>query len=165
MSTPDNLARLQVLAGLDLDDPDLRRQLDAITERTAHRLGMPISLVSFVLDTAQLLAGSHGVDGWIAAAHGTPVEWSFCANAVASGQPYIVPDTSTDAVQSTNPLTVVVGFGSYAGVPLAVDGAVVGAHCVIDTAAHDFTDADLAELRESAAEITALLERYRLPTG
>ena len=163
MNAPHNLARMQVLASIDLDHPDLRRELDTITERTAHRLGLPISLVSFVLDTAQLLVGSHGVDGWIADAQGTPVEWSFCANTVASGQPYIVPDTSIDPVQSTNPLTVVDGFGSYAGVPLTLDGVILGAHCVISTATHDFTEDDLTELRESANEITTLLQRYRLP--
>jgi hypothetical protein len=47
----DNLARIQV-AGLNLDSPVLRRELDAIAERTAGRPALPISLVSFMLDTA-----------------------------------------------------------------------------------------------------------------
>ena len=165
MNGLDNLARAQVLAGLDLDNPALRRELDAITERTAGRLGLPISLVSFVLDTAQLLGGSHGIDGWIAAAQGTPVEWSFCANAVASGQPYIVPDATADAQQANNPLVTIDGIRSYAGVPLTLDGQILGAHCIIGTDTHNFTDADLAELRDSADEITALLQNYRLPTS
>ncbi len=163
MNGLDNLSRMQVLAGIDLDNPALRRELDAITERTAGRLGLPISLVSFVLDTAQLLGGAYGVDGWIAAAQGTPVEWSFCANAVASGQPYIVPDATIDAQQSGNPLVTIDGIRSYAGVPLVLDGQVLGAHCIIGTDAHIFTDADLAELRTSAEEITAVLQNYRLP--
>ncbi|KUL41961.1 GAF domain-containing protein [Actinoplanes awajinensis] len=161
MSDTDLLARMHVLAGLDLDNPALRQRLDEITARTAGRLGLPISLVSFVLDTAQLLGGTYGVEGWIADAGGTPVEWSFCANAVESGQPYVVPDTSVDPLQSVNPLAFVDGFGSYAGVPLIVDGTVLGAHCVIGTAAHEFTDADLAELRTSADEIATVLQSYR----
>ncbi|MEV4283170.1 GAF domain-containing protein [Actinoplanes xinjiangensis] len=165
MNDLNDLARMQVLAGLDLDNPALRGQLDTITERTAARLGLPISLVSFVLDTSQFLGGSHGIDGWIAAAQGTPVEWSFCANAVTSGQPYIVPDATTDAQQSSNPLVTVDGIRSYAGVPLILDGQILGAHCIIGTETHTFTDADLAELRDSAEEISALLQDYRLPTG
>ena len=165
MNGLDDLARMRVLAGLDLDNPVLRRELDAITERTAGRLGLPISLVSFVLDTAQLLGGSYGLDGWIAAVRGVPVEWSFCANAVASGRPYVVPDATTDAQQAGNPLVTVDGVRSYAGVPLVLDGQVLGAHCIIGADAHIFTDADLAELRDRAEEITALLKNYRLPTG
>jgi GAF domain-containing protein len=158
-------ARVLALAGLDLDDPELRRRLDAITDRTAERLGLPISLVSFVLDTAQFLGGSHGVDNWISEARGTPVEWSFCARAVETGLDYVVPDTTVDPRQAGNPLVTVDGFRSYAGVPLLFDGQVVGAHCVIGTVTHDFTDADLAELHASAGEIGALLSEYRLPTG
>jgi GAF domain-containing protein len=163
MNTLDNLARMQVLASLDLDNPALRRELDAITERTASRLGLPISMVSFVLDTAQLLGGAHGIGGWVAAAQGTPVEWSFCANAVASGQPYIVPDATVDAQQASNPLVTIDGIRSYAGVPLILDGQILGAHCIMGTDTHTFTDAELAELRDSADEITALLQNYRLP--
>lgn len=158
-------ARLRVLASVDLDHPDLRRELDLITARTSQRIGLPIGLVSLVLDTAQFLAGSHGVDGWIAAAQGTPVEWSFCAHAVASGRPYVVTDAANDAVQATNPLVTVDGIRSYAGVPLVLDGQILGAHCVIGDSAHAFSDADLAELTGAAAEIIALLERYRLPAG
>jgi GAF domain-containing protein len=159
-----DIDRIRVIAGLDLRNPHLRAQLDAITTRTAERLGLPISLASIVLDTAQFLAGSHGVAGWIAEAEGTPVEWSFCAHAVASAAPYVVPDTAADPEQSGNPLVTEDGFRSYAGFPVTVDGAVLGAHCVIGTEPRDFTTADLAWLEESAKEISDLLERYRRTT-
>lgn len=153
--------RLRVLAGIDLDNPELQQRLNAVAESTARRLGLPISLVSVVLDTAQFLAGAHGVEGWIATARGTPVEWSFCAHAVASGRPYIVPDATIDTRQSANPLVTVDGVRSYAGIPLILDGEVLGAHCVIGTEAHDFSDEDLGELARGAAEITELLQQYR----
>lgn len=157
--------RILALAGLDLDHPELRRRLDAITDRTAERLGLPISLVSFVLDTAQFLGGSHGVDNWISAAQGTPVEWSFCAHTVRTGHDFVVPDTTEEPHLAGNPLVTVDGFRSYAGVPLIFDGHVLGAHCVIGTATHEFTEADLAELRAGAEEIAAALSEFRLPTG
>ncbi|MEU4621997.1 GAF domain-containing protein [Actinoplanes sp. NPDC023801] len=153
--------RFAVLAGIDLDDPELRRRLDAIAERTAHRLGQPIGLVSMVLNTAQVFPGSYGLQGWLAEMAGTPIEWSFCVNAVTSGAPYVVPDATEDVKQAGNPLVTVDGVRSYAGVPIVVDGAILGAHCVLGPDPRAFTEADLAELRRGADEISALLEEYR----
>ena len=158
----DDLPRMRVLASIDLDDPHLRAKLDAISARTAARLNLPIALATLVFDTAQIIAGSHGVGGWIAEAVGTPVEWSFCAHVVAGRRPYVVTDAATDPVQATNPLVTIDGIGSYAGVPLTIDGHVLGGHCVADGQPHDFTEADLAELRAAADEITAVLQQHRI---
>ena len=156
--------RLGALAGYDWDHPDLRRGVDAISQRTATRLGLPVGMANIVLDTAQFTVGSHGVTGWIAEAGGTPVEWSFCAQTVMTSHPYVVANASVDPVQRHNPLVTIDGFTSYAGVPLIDhDGHVFGAHCVLGTSTHTFCDADLAELCDAAAEIMALAQRYRLP--
>ncbi|WP_328474511.1 GAF domain-containing protein [Actinoplanes sp. NBC_00393] len=150
------------MAGIDLDNVELRGRLDAITARTAARLGQPVSLVSMVLDTAQFFPGSHGLDGWLADLHGTPAEWSFCATAVRTGTAYVVPDATSDEHQASNPLVTVDGVRSYAGVPIVVDGQILGAHCVLGFQEQTFSEADLAELRRSAQEIGAVLEAYRL---
>ncbi|GAA2640511.1 GAF domain-containing protein [Paractinoplanes durhamensis] len=160
----DDFRRMAVLAGIDIDNPELRRRLDALSERTAALLGRPSSLVSMVLDSAQFFAGSYGLDGWLGEMGGTPIEWSFCVNAVRSGQSYVVPDAAADALQSGNPLVYIDGIRSYAGVPLVVDGEVLGAHCVLDKAPGEFTPDDLGELRRGADEIVALLSSYRLPS-
>lgn len=153
--------RLEILADIDLDNPELRRRLDAITSRTASRLGQPVALVSMVLDAAQIFPGSHGLDGWLADLAGTPIEWSFCVNAVESGSAYVVPDATVDAKQSGNPLVTIDGIRSYAGVPIVVDGAIMGTHCVLGPDPRPFTDADLDELRRGAEEIGELLGSYR----
>jgi len=158
-------SRMLVLSSLDLDNPDLRHQLDTISERTARRFGVPASVVVLVLDTAQIFVGSYGVEGWIAAVQGTPVEWSFCSHAVATGEPYIVPDAAVDPDQSDIPLVTVDGIRSYAGMPLKIDGQVVGAHCVIGATARSFDEDELAELRRNADEITELLNRHRVPAA
>lgn len=158
----DDPPRLRVLAGIDFDDPFLRADLDAITARTAERLGLPISLVTMVLDSVQLIAGAYGIDGWVAAAGGTPVEWSFCAHAVATGRPYVVTNAAVDPVHAGNPLVTIDGIASYAGVPLIVDGQVLGAHCVVGASAHTFTDTDLAELQAATAEVAAALQHHRV---
>ncbi|GIM89021.1 GAF domain-containing protein [Paractinoplanes toevensis] len=159
----NDFQRLAALAEIDIDNPELRGKLDALAERAASRLGRPVGLISMVLDSSQFFAGSHGLEGWLAELGGTPIEWSFCVNAVRSGQPYVVPDARADPLQSSNPLVCADGVRSYAGVPIVLDGEVLGAHCVLGYAPGDFSPADLEELRRGAEEIVALLAEYRLP--
>ena len=152
--------RMRVLASIDFDNPQLRAALDRLAERTAQHTGLPIGLVTLVFDTAQMTAGSAGLDGtWIAAADGTPVEWSFCANAVATGQPYVIDDATTSE-QATNPLVTIDGINSYAGVPITVAGQIVGAHCILGTEAHHFTPDQLTHLHTAAHEAACLLHEY-----
>ncbi|WP_432524994.1 GAF domain-containing protein [Kineococcus sp. SYSU DK006] len=155
-------ARLAALAAYDLDDPRLRTRLDALAARTAEAVGAPVGLVSLVLDSAQHLAGSSGLTGWMAETGGTPVEWSFCANAVVEDRPYVVQDASTDPLQHDNPLVTHDGIASYAGVPLRTrDGHVLGAQCVLDTAAHRFGPEEIAVLEAAAAQAVAILDEHR----
>ncbi|MBB4743982.1 GAF domain-containing protein [Actinoplanes octamycinicus] len=157
LATP---ARMRVLASIDFDNPQLRAALNRITARTAQRTGLPISLATLVFNTSQMAVGATGLDDtWIAASDGTPVEWSFCATMVTTGQPYVIPD-ARDSEQATNPLVTVDGIASYAGVPLTVSGQIVGAHCILGTEAHQFTSGHLAELASAAQEITALLQEF-----
>jgi GAF domain-containing protein len=159
----NDFQRMAVLAGIDIDNPELRGKLDAVAARTAERVGREVGLISMVLDSSQFFAGASGLDGWLAELGGTPIEWSFCVHAVRSRQPYVVPDARIDALQSANPLVHVEGVRSYAGVPIVVDGEVLGAHCVLGYAAGDFSPADVEELRRGAEEIVALLTAYRRP--
>jgi len=153
--------RLEVLASIDFDDPELRRQLDSIVERTAGESGFPVSLVTLLSDMTQFLAGSYGVPSWMREAQGTPVEWSFCTDVVASGRAQTIADLARHDRHSINPLVTVDGARSYAGVPLVLDGQVLGAHCVVGTAPHSFTEEEMDALRRGAREVTALLGRFR----
>jgi GAF domain-containing protein len=165
MSPAREHRRLSVLAGVDIDNPVLRAQLDAVSARTAARLGQPVSLVTMVLDGAQFFAGSFGLEGWLADVGGTPAEWSFCVNAVRSGEAYVVSDARVDALHAANPLVRVDGVRSYAGVPIVMDGEVLGAHCVLGYAPSDFSAVDLDVLRAGADEIVALLDAHRFSSA
>ncbi|WP_229072939.1 GAF domain-containing protein [Actinoplanes sp. DH11] len=153
--------RMRDIAGLDLLNPDLRTSLDEIAERSATLLEAPVSLVSVVLDTSQLILGSHGVSGWVEQAQGTPAEWAMCTHTVLAGEPYCVIDGYEDPKHIDNPFLRMTGLRSYLGVPLlGVGGQVIGAHCVIDARRRIFTDVDLAVLTDGAEKVMRLLQAY-----
>ena len=156
------LDRLVELTQYDLDAPGLRAELDDITRHTAEELGQPVSLVTIVLDRAQLFLGRHGLEGWADEAGGTPAEWAFCAEMVRTGRPYVMPDATVDPLHHDNPLVTEVGVRSYAGAPLVTDnGQVLGGHCVVGLEPHEYSEHDLAVLREAADHVMEALERYR----
>jgi GAF domain-containing protein len=157
-----DMDRLAEIADLDPFAADTGPLLDEFARRAAERCGVRVGLVTIVLDGAQVLAGRHGLTGWLAAAPGTPVEWSFCATTVRTGRPYVVPDATVDATQQDNPLVTEDGVVAYAGAPLVTSrGHVLGACCVVGDEPRRFSAAELEDLRVMATEVVAVLEQRR----
>ncbi len=155
--------RLQEIADLNLLSSEIDPILQDVAARTATHLGMPVSLISIVLDEALHVAGSHGLDGlWLGETGGHPAEWSFCATSVRTRDAYVVEDALNDSQQSENPLVVQDGVRCYAGVPLITSrGFVLGNLCVVGLEERTFTADELAFLREMAALAVARMEARR----
>jgi GAF domain-containing protein len=154
--------RLQEIVDLDLLSPDVDEILRQTAETAAARLRLPMSMVTVVLDEAQFFAAHHGLTGWMAETRGTPVEWSFCANAVISREPFVVEDATTHPAVKDNPLVANDGIRCYAGIPLVSSrGHALGTLCVIGTEARTFSDDDLDALRGLAKKAVERIESRR----
>lgn len=167
-STPEHAellsrrARLEDIAALGLHRRELDETLQEIARRAATELGLPIGLVSIVLDEAQYFAAHHGLEGWLGATRGTPVEWAFCQNAVKSETPFVVEDARLHPVVRDNPLVTNEGIRCYAGIPLVTTrGHALGTLCVIGTESRKFSDREMQRLHVLAREVMAHLERRR----
>lgn len=159
-------ARLREIVELDLLSSEVDDILQATAEEAADRLGLPQALVTVVLDQAQFFAALHGIDGWLAEARGTPVEWSFCAIAVATGEPFVVEDATTHPLTRDNPMVEYEGVRCYAGIPLVSSrGYPLGTLCVIGKVQHTFSDADLETLRGLAEKAVRRIEERRVGGG
>jgi GAF domain-containing protein len=155
-------ARLEEIAELDLLGPGVDDILQATAEEAAERLHLPMSLVSVVTDQAQFFAAHHGLTGWLREARGTPAEWSFCANAVRSGEPFVVEDAATHPLVRENPLVTEDGIRCYAGIPLVTTrGHALGTLCVLGTESHTFTSDEMDTLRALAARAVERIEERR----
>lgn len=155
-------ARLEEIAALGLTSAEVDEVLQRTVEEAAARLDMPTALVSVVMDEAQWFAAHTGLPPWMAEARGTPVEWSFCANAVRSGEPFVVEDSTTHPLVKDNPLVHMDNILCYAGIPLVTStGRTLGTLCVIGTEPRSFSEAELDTLRTLAKQAMDRIEERR----
>ena len=148
---------------LDLYSTQARERLDAAARTAAERLGLPVGVVSIVLEGTHFNAGAHGLTGELAEERSMPVEWSLCATVVRRSDAYVVEDAGVDPAHRDNPLVDEGSVRSYAGVPLVSRrGHVLGAYCVMDSAPRHFTPDQVEQLRALAADVVAELERCRI---
>lgn len=154
-----DLDRLREIAELDLDSPEVDEILESIIREAAEHLDLPIGVVSIVLDEAQYFKAMFGVDGWVGASRGTPVEWSFCRNVVINKSEFVVENALEDETMKDSPLVHNEGIRCYAGIPMVTSrGNVVGSFCVKGREERHFSERDLEALRGYAARAMAHIE-------
>jgi GAF domain-containing protein len=155
--------RLAEIVELDLLDSEVDPILQDVAARAAAGLGLPVSLVSVVLDEALHVAASHGIEGlWLGDTRGHPVEWSFCAMSVRTRDAFVVEDAATHPYHATNPLVMQDGVRCYAGVPLISSrGFVLGNLCVVGLEQRSFSEDEMVFLRTLAAEAVQQIEARR----
>lgn len=122
--------RLGVLASYGLDDLEGDAELTRIVGFAARLCEAPICLVSLVEEERQRFLAKVGLE-----VDETPRPTSFCAHTMQLDRPMVVPDARLDPRFDDNPLvTGAPHIRFYAGAPLiSVEGAPLGALCVIDT--------------------------------
>jgi hypothetical protein len=105
--------------------------LDPVGEQVVALTGMPIGLLSFVLDTVQLFRSHKGLPPALAVSRATNRCDSFCQIVVQRERPFVVTDARTDT-RVSKVLVDAYGIMSYIGVPVRVEGQVIGSVCAID---------------------------------
>lgn len=152
-------SRLKEIARLDLISDEVDEILNELAQKAADEFDLPMGMVSIVLDEAQITAGAHGVEGWIAETGGIPNEWSFCSNSVTSGKPFVVEDATKHPKTKDNPLVSNDGIRCYAGVPLETsNGHILGNFCVVGAQNRSFTEEEIEQLRDYADKAVARIE-------
>lgn len=150
--------RLRGVAAAELrghrDDADL----DAIV-RTLHlACGVPIAAINIVTSNLQTYTAEVGV--------GEPCTeildgLSFCAEVVNTGLSLIVPDAAGHPVYSRNPMVLDGVVGAYAGLPLVVNGVVLGTVAIFDRSAREFSAEVLEILGHQTQLATSTLSLRR----
>lgn len=146
---PNRLAALRASGLLDAA-PELA--FDRATRLATRLLGVPVSLFSLVDAERQMFKSQIGLAGWAAEARGTPLSHSFCQHVVASGETLAVRDAREAPALCGNRAIRDLNVVAYLGIPVRDgEGNVLGSFCAIDGAPRDWTEEDIATMRDLAA--------------
>ena len=152
--------RLERIAVMDLvDERPADAALQHLVEDTAHAFGVPVALISLVLQDRQWFKAHVGIGGELLTARGSPRDWAFCRHVVESRAPLIVPDARAHPAFADNPLVLDGTVGSYAGAPVITPrGDVLGSLCIIDSAPSPFSADQVEDLVHLARRVAGELE-------
>ena len=149
--------RLAALARTGLPDPAAGPSFDRLARLAARFLGVPVSLVSLIDADRQFFPGCVGLPEPWAARGETPLSHSFCQHVVTAGAPLIIPDARRDDRVKDNRAVDEIGVIAYLGIPLALDGLVIGSFCAIDGTPRDWSADDVAVMTDLAESVVAEL--------
>lgn len=126
--------------------------LDQLTDRASKLLKAPIALITLVDEATDLIKSQVGMPDQIAGKHRIDDEPTFCQLTVAQREPVVINDALAVPTLRLFPSVASGGVRAHMGVPLEVDGQMIGNCCVIDYKPRQWTEAEVAELRQIAQE-------------
>jgi serine phosphatase RsbU (regulator of sigma subunit)/anti-sigma regulatory factor (Ser/Thr protein kinase) len=147
------------LAYLDLDD-----LLAELLNRVTEILGSDTAAVLLVEDDGRTLAAraAKGLEEEVERGFRLPVGRGFAGRVAATRQPVLIPDLDNSPVTVVNPLMREKNVRSLLGVPLIVEGRVVGVLHVGSLTQRDWSEADVRLLQLVADRVALSIERSRL---
>jgi serine phosphatase RsbU (regulator of sigma subunit)/anti-sigma regulatory factor (Ser/Thr protein kinase) len=147
------------LAYLDLDD-----LLNELLQRVTDILNADTAAVLLVEDDGRTLAAraAKGLEEEVERGFRLPVGRGFAGRVAATREPVVIPDLDNSPVTVVNPLMREKNVRSLLGVPLIVEGTVVGVLHVGSLTQRDFNDGDVQLLQLVADRVALSIERSRL---
>jgi serine phosphatase RsbU (regulator of sigma subunit)/anti-sigma regulatory factor (Ser/Thr protein kinase) len=147
------------LAYLDLDDL-LRELLDRVTDI----LEADTAAVLLVEEGGRTLAAraAKGLEEEVERGFHLPVGRGFAGRIAFTRQPLVINDLEHSSIQPVNPLFEEKGVRSLLGVPLVVEGEVIGVIHVGSLSRREFVERDIELLQLVADRVALSIERSRL---
>jgi hypothetical protein len=128
---------------------DADAELQCIVEAAASGTGFPIAAISLVLRHTQVFRAHVGLPPELDAKRTIERSLFFCRSVIESDAPFFVRDAAADPLAPKESVERF-GFRAYVGLPLRMQGKVIGTLCVLDTKPRAITDTDLEKLERLA---------------
>lgn len=147
----DAAERLAVFRGSVLS-PERDDVLQSIVAEAAGLARCPIALVSLVMGTVQFFRASVGIPPELETSLATSRCHSFCQFVVGEAAPFTVENASRD-VRVPQRLVEDYAIEAYVGVPVWLEGQVLGSLCVIDLKERKFPPSLIDKLEGLARRV------------
>ncbi|HSD25130.1 MAG TPA: SpoIIE family protein phosphatase [Solirubrobacterales bacterium] len=147
------------LAYLDLDD-----LLEELLDRVTDMLDADTAAVLLVEEGGRTLAAraAKGLEEEVERGFRLPVGRGFAGRVAFTREPVVIADLGDSPVQPVNPLFREKGVQSLLGVPLLVEGEVIGVLHVGSLVRREFNERDIELLQLVANRVALSIERSRL---
>ena len=154
-----DLARLDALERTNLLDSPGEEQFDRLTRLAAANLRTPVALLTLVDKNRLFFKSFVGLsDPWRMQRQAS-LNYSFCPDVVATGQPLAISDSRTYVRDLNSPVLTEFGAFAYAGVPLVTSrGFVIGSFCAIEHRPRQWSLTDLNVLKDLATLVMTEIE-------
>jgi signal transduction histidine kinase len=147
----DDPARLEAVRRSVLLDSPTEESFDRLTRMAALLINVPSALVTVIDADRQFYKSCIGVKEPWATTRETPLEMSYCTHVVETGDPLIISDAREHPVTKDHPALREMNVIAYAGIPLFLDGQPLGSFCVVDEKPRQWTERDVAVLKDLAS--------------
>lgn len=146
MAELDDPQRLSHFHGaLIADSPD--EELEACVREAARLTDAPTATLTFVMGRVQYFRAAIGLEPELTLSRATSRCDSFCQFIVLEEEPFIVKNAPADP-RVPKALVELYNIGAYLGVPVLLNGDVLGSLCVLDNKPRDWSPGNLAALTE-----------------
>ncbi len=142
--------RLAVMRGTGLLDSEVEEAFDRLTRLAVRLVKVPAAFVSLVDEDRDFYKSVCGFGEPLASSRQLEGP-TFCHFTIQSAEPLVIPDTNADPIYRDVPTVRSLGVAAYVGIPILVNGQVIGAFCAIDTVPHSWTEDEITVLQELAA--------------
>jgi diguanylate cyclase (GGDEF)-like protein/PAS domain S-box-containing protein len=154
---PRDPAHTGTAAQLELLDAPPQEPFDRLTRLAARLLGVRAALIGLIDSDRHFILSQVGLEEPWASARRTPHAHSFCHEVADCEHPLTVADAGQGA-QSAKGTCTELGASAYAGVPIFLEGACIGALCALHDAPREWTQEDVRSMQDIAAMLTSELE-------
>jgi len=141
--------RLAALRSTGLLDSEVEEAFDRLTRLAVRLVKIPAAFVSLVDKDRDFYKSVCGFGEPLASSRQLEGP-TFCHFTIQSAEPLVIPDTKADPVYRDVPTVRSLGVAAYVGIPILVNGQVIGAFCAIDTVPHPWTEDEITTLKELA---------------
>src|SRR5215210_4850539 len=147
------------LAHLDLED-----LLNELLLRVREILRVDTAAILLVEDDGKTLAAraAKGLEEEVERGFRLPIGRGFAGRVAATREPVVIPDLDNSPITVVNPLMREKNVRSLLGVPLLIEGEVIGVLHVGSLTSRDFREADVELLQVVADRVALSIERSRL---